>query len=72
MEDPLANANDITERTYTKCNCCFPLRVFPMADVVVNSINVGAGTVNASMGGQPALDYPKEQLFDYINFYNFE
>lgn len=40
----------------------------PLQDIIVNSINVGAGTVNATIGNVSAKDYPKQQIFDLINY----
>lgn len=64
----LPDADSIQVRTYRK-NEHMHMNGFSLAcqDVIVHSINIGAGTVNATLGNVPAKDYPKEQLFHYLN-----
>ena len=61
----LDSADDILVQTYYKKGKEWS---GPLCCVIVNSINVGAGTVNAKIGAGSERDYPKQELFKYINF----
>ena len=64
----LANADSIEVQTYYKPCCTIGINIV-LQNVYVNSINVGANTVNAKIGANGTVtDFPKAALFEYINF----
>lgn len=61
----LADADAIEEQTYYKKGNAW---AGELPNIIVNSINIGASTVNAKIGACDNKDYPKQELFLYINF----